>query len=256
VADLEEQEKLALTDAVLQSTVGITGLDASGTLAGFLGTGTLKRAGALSGILTAEHVVRPCLAAPKRLRFMAPAPDPHNDAGKTLLPVVPVNIRQIHTDDVVDLAFLEFNESLGDDRFANFRVIPELNPMKVSDWTGCMVGYPSAIAQQLPGTPAYVVARRWEMLPTLPSDTIAPSDKYDPGTHFLLSYPPGESLHPGGYSGSGIWGWELSQGEVWSPKPIYTGMAVAYNRNSAALIATKLSPIRHFLDQISRGTEY
>jgi hypothetical protein len=252
MADLKEQEKRALTDAVLQSTVGITGLDASGTLAGFLGTGTLIRTGALNGILAAEHVVRPCLAAPKRLRFMAPAPDPHDEAGKILLPVVSINIRRIHTDDVVDLAFLELGEPLGDDRFANLRSVPELDPVKATHWKGCMVGYPSAVAHQLPGTPAYVVARRWEMLPTLPSDTIAPSDKYDPETHFLLSYPPGESLHPGGYSGSGIWGWELSQGEVWSPKPIYTGMAVAYNRRAAALIAIKLLPIRQFVAGISR----
>lgn len=246
----DEQEKLALTDAVLQSTVGITGVDEHGHPEGIRGTGTLIMIGSRRGVLTAEHLIEG--SDPRRLRFMAPDPDPHSRLGP-IRPVVSVNVLDVYLEKQMDTAFIELADPVGDERFTSFRSLPERDPVLPDSWKATMVGYPAAAAKQLSSLPINVAVRRWESLPLLAPDAIEPSRMYDPEMHFLLSYEPGESLRPEGYSGSGLWGWDDPNGPVWLAKPVYIGMAVAYShskRTGGVLIATKLSVIRRFLDSV------
>ncbi len=131
----------ALKNAILQRNVGLTAADEVR-----IGTGTLLTFGAFKGILTARHVIEN--ANLQDLRFMAPEPDP-GDGGVTLRSVSAINVVDLLQDQHTDLAFLLLGEPPTDDRFSNFRALPEIEAPLVVGKGVLVVGYPRALVSPM-----------------------------------------------------------------------------------------------------------
>jgi hypothetical protein len=244
--DQETQVYSALKNSVLQSTVGVTAADEV-----MLGTGTMLSFGAFMGILTAWHVIENSNL--QNLRFMAPEPDP-GDAGVTLRSVSAINVVDLLGDKRSDLAFLLLGEPLSDDRFSNFRTLPEIEaPLPVG--SGVMiVGYPHAFVNPTTDSRGRVARRVVENPVVVDSRTKDRSDRYDPEVHFLMTYPPAEreaNYNPRGFSGGAVWRFDLSPRAVFAPVPVFCGVTTMHTKcgDGEALIAVRASVVRSFLQR-------
>ncbi len=239
-----QHRHMALMNSIIQSTVGVTSLDAAGIPESRIGTGTLVSIGSYEGILTARHVVEGSRI--ENLRFMAPDPDPGYRVER-ILPVVPLNSVDVFEDEQLDLAFILIRDPASDSRFSNFRALPEVEVPTPTGRRVLILGYPRALIEpvNIPGVGA--AARTFEQ-PTI----VAPSPKkrgklYDPDIHLRMTYPPSRTYQADGFSGCGVWGFDFTPREVFRPVPLLCGVVVLQDQKPDDLIAVNAHAIRSFL---------
>jgi hypothetical protein len=165
-----------------------------------------------------------------------------------------INVVGLLDDKRSDLAFLLLWEPPSDDRFSNFRALPEIEaPLPVGNGV-MIVGYPHAFVNPTTDSRSRAARRVVENPVVLDSRTKDRSDRYDPDVHFFMSYPPAErgaNYSPRGLSGGAVWRFDLSPRAVFAPLPVFCGVTAIHSihRDGEALIAVRASVVRSFLQR-------
>src|SRR5580704_3513165 len=80
-------------------------------------------------------------------------------------------------------------------------------------------------------------------------------ENFRPRTNLLLKFFPAElGVHPGGFSGAGIWYHKPTpKPEVWSPNLALAGICTHYYPRRTLLLITRVERLVTFLDKIAPG---
>jgi hypothetical protein len=176
--------------------------------------------------------------------------------GRTVLPIA-----AIHRADTEDLAAIELTASSELQKNIHFHALPDTSSITPSNGTTLTcLGHPSSTAvvtgvQRVPGNDTFSLA----VILTLISGTLSshPPDgaelpDYTPTDHRLMTFAAAErGLHPGGFSGAGVWYPEQHQnaeeGRVWIPRPGLAGICVSYYPRKRILRLIRIERVIEFL---------
>ena len=255
---INDQLRRATLERIASYTVGIAVEKNTG-----VGTGTLVTDGIHRYILTAAHAVagadiskaRFWLKPPTAIIEKAAIDTTNNEVGR-LTVGYEIPIVEVHTDPKTDTAVLKI-----DDGFV-MPEGPEVYPLAESHefavWPGdsfdetslFLFGFPVANARALQtvgnnttyflGAASFLIHYSVELnatgFPKLPHRLSSNKD-------FLIAYT-GEQMHPGGFSGCGIWvASDYPNRLLWRAEPLLIGVAHTYFAKSQVIVATKLPSI-------------
>jgi len=257
---INEQLRLAVVEKLASYTVGIA--VSKNTQ---IGTGTLVTDGTGRYILTAEHVIKGADVSDIRfflrpntaLKEKAAIETTNEEVGRMTVGAA-IPIVEIRTDPAADIAILTIDDSFvlpdgaefyhlaksyefalwPDDRLDDTSILiygfPVANSRPITtigNNTFCFLGTASMISR-------YSMTLNSTAFKSLSSDVSSEKD-------FLITYTGvGDGIHPGGFSGCGVWVPTDSRGnQVWSADPLLIGVVHSYFAKSQLIAATKLPSV-------------
>jgi hypothetical protein len=243
-------------EALYWHTVGI--LAASGAS---IGTAAAIRWNKHSLLVTADHVISDTADADLRFYFRPPGtmkraewgsiPSiPHDTVSFT--PPINVQIFDRFVDPKMDVAALIVSPVLDNHvnvRFHDLAVSPKLSsPMQEPV---AVIGYPADSRKLFaPSSPAIAASHVWGNI-----DKSWEPEGFRPRSQLLLKFLPAQvGVHPGGFSGAGVWYHKPTpKPGIWSPNIALAGIVTHYYGRHAVLLIVRVESLVRFLDKIAPG---
>lgn len=231
--DIRELATSATEEVVTSHTVGIISETKDGPRTG-IGTGTAIEWRGRRMILTAAHVVR--TADPSQLRFLfRPEGAIQREYVESRTPTgrffraEEIEVRGMRSLDPLDLAVIDVSSDLDANHPVTFFPLDSVATAPSPGTVVMIIGLPSALGQRVYGgqfAASRAIAYERVQEPTSLSAV-------DPDAEFAVTYTYGEDvgpdgIHPGGFSGAGIWSYQETDSLIWHARVALGGMLTAY----------------------------
>lgn len=244
----------AVEEAVTSHTIGIIGETEDGPRSG-IGTGTAIEWRGRRMILTAAHVVR--ATDPSQLGFLfRPEGTIQREYVENRTPSVrffraeEIELRGIRSLDPLDLAVIDVSPELDVNHPVTFFPLDSVATTPAPGTMVMIIGLPSALGQEVYA--GHFAASRAIAYERVQEPTALSA--IDPATEFAVTYTYGEDvgpdgIHPGGFSGAGIWSYQETNSLIWFASHALGGVLTTYFPARRLATGLRVETIVRALDQ-------